>query len=433
MLFDLIFIIILILANGFFAAAEIAVVSARQARLQALAEGGNQKAERTLRLQENPAEFLTTVQIGITLVATLASAVGGIEAARWLSPQLKQIPLIAPYADQLALGLVVLTITYASLLFGELAPKRLAIRNPEQFAISVTPFFEILARIIRTPIQLLSTSTDWVLRIFGPLPTEKKTISADEIEILVRQGATEGVLLPIQKQMIARIFDYADRFTREEMTPRTEIIALEANTTAKEALKVAKKNGFSRYPVMRNNLDHIIGYVHVKDLIWADPDDILAQMLRKVVFIPKSTTLPEAFTTLTESGHQLGIVMDEYGGTDGIITLENLLEVIVGEIEDEHSPVATVPEHNKHGEWHIAGSESIKDVADLLGNIFAPNPAYQTLAGFIMSELAAIPTAGDSISHSGYAFTVEKMERLRIARIKITKEKEKVRRHHDTR
>lgn len=425
MLFDFIFIVLLILANGFFAAAEMAVISSRQARLQALAESGDPKAERTLRLQKNPANFLTTVQIGITLVATLASAVGGVEAARWLSPQLKRVLFLEPYADQLALGLVVLAITYASLVFGELVPKQLAMRNPEKFAISVTRFFEVLARIIHIPTQFLSKSAAWVLSIFGPAPTGSESISPEEIEVLVRQGENEGVLLPIQNQMIGRIFDYGKRLTREEMTPRTEIVALDSKLTARAALKIVKKYGFSRYPVMKDNIDQIIGYVHIKDLVWATPDTQLKNIFRQVLFIPKSTPLPKTFEMLTNSGYQIGIIMDEYGGTDGLITIENLLEVIVGEIEDEHSPIAATPEHTKQGEWQIAGSESIKDVADLLGIQFEMKPAYQTLAGFILSELGAIPREGHQVSHAGYTFTVEKMERLRIALVKISKNKEK--------
>ncbi len=419
MVYDIIFIAILILANGFFAAAEMAVVSSRRVRLQALAEGGNRKALHTLRLRENPAEFLATVQVGITLVATLASAIGGVEAARWLGPQIARISLLEPYADQIALGLVVLTITYASLLFGELVPKRLAIRNPERFAMAVTRFFEVLARIIHIPIRVLLTSADWILRLLGSSQPKDEVISPEEIEVLVRRSAAEGMILPLQERMIERVFDYADRNTRDEMTPRTEIISLEAETPLKKALEIAKKHGFSRYPVMRGDLDHILGYVHIKDLIWADANDHLTQMLRNTVFIPEGATLPQAFSTMTKAGQQFGIVLDEYGGTEGLITLENLLEVIVGEIEDEHSPIAEVPEQSEDGEWRIAGSESIAEVADLLGIDFNAKRAYNTLAGFIMAELGTIPKEGDFVSFAGFCFVVEEMERFRVMKVRV--------------
>lgn len=414
---DFILIAVLILANGFFAAAEMAVVSARQARLQTLSEGGNQRAKKALGLREHPAEFLATVQVGITLVGTLASAVGGVEAARWLGPQIARISFLAPYASQVALGIVVVAIAYASLLFGELVPKRLAIRNPERFAMAVVRAFELLSRVAQWPVRILMVSADAVLSLFGPADKMADLTSLEEIEVLVRRGAAQGVILPVQERMIERIFDYADRSTRDEMTPRTEIIALDAETPINVALNIAKEHGFSRYPVIRGDIDQILGYVHIKDLIWADPEDRLDCMLRKAVFIPEGATLPQAFNTLTRAGRQLGIVLDEFGGTEGLITLENLLEVIVGEIEDEHSPVAELPEQSAEGEWRIAGSESIADVSSLLGIDFDAKGSYNTLAGFIMAKLGSIPVESDFVSYGGYHFIVEEMERFRVVSV----------------
>ena len=201
--FDLLLIFILILLNGFFAASEIAVVSAREVRLQTRADAGERRAARALRLQRNPGEFLATVQVGITLVATLASAVGGVEAARRIAPFLAQIPILVPYAEQIALAIVVLTISYATLLLGELVPKRLAIRQPEQFAMSVARFFEWMERIASWPIRFLLFSADLVMRLWGDDPSDD-SISSEEIEILVRRGTAQGTFLPIQQQMITR-------------------------------------------------------------------------------------------------------------------------------------------------------------------------------------------------------------------------------------
>jgi putative hemolysin len=357
--------------------------------------------------------------VGITLVATLASAVGGLEAARWLGPQISRIPALAAYADQIALGLVVLTITYASLLFGELVPKRLAIRNPERFATGIAGFFEFLTRLVKWPIRVLLASADFVLGLLGAADSVDEIISPEEIEILVHRSAAEGVILPIQEQMIERIFDYADRSTRDEMTPRTEIISLDADTSIKPALKIAKKHGFSRYPVINGNVDRILGYVHIKDLIWADREDRLTEHLRPVVYIPEGVSLPKAFTTLTRAGRQLGIVLDEYGGTEGLITLENILEVIVGEIEDEHSPVAEVPEQSADCEWRITGGEAIAKVGDLLGIEFEPNEVYNTLGGFIIAELGRFPKPGDAVRHTGYCFVVEEMDRFRVISVRV--------------
>jgi CBS domain containing-hemolysin-like protein len=258
-----------------------------------------------------------------------------------------------------------------------------------------------------------------VLRLFGSTDPEDEGTSQEEIEVLVRRGAAEGVILPIQERLIERVFDYADRSTRDEMTSRIEIISINADTTIKSALKIAKQHGFSRYPVIQESIDHILGYVHIKDLIWANPTDHLTDHLRPVVYIPEGIALPRAFTSLTKAGQQMGIVLDEYGGTEGLITLENILEVIVGEIEDEHSPVADVPLQSDECEWQIAGSEPILEVGEIIGIDFDPKGIYTTLGGFIISELGTIPKEGDFVAYEGYCFVVEEMERFRIVNVRV--------------
>ena len=403
----------------FFAAAEIAIVSARETRLKIQADAGNARAKRALKIQHKPGEFLATVQVGITLVATLASAVGGVEAARWLGPQIAKIPLLAPYANQIALGIVVVMISYASLLFGELVPKRLAIRNPERWAMSVAGFFEFLSRVMAWPVSFLLFSADIVLRFFGNTAPDEDHTSAEEVEILVQRGTAQGIFLPEQQRMITRVFDYAVRATRDVMTPRTELIALEGETLAKDGLKIAKDSGFSRFPVYQKDVDHILGYIHIKDLIWAAPEMKLKQLARQVVFIPAGASLPKAFSLLTRAGRHMGIVLDEFSGTDGVITLEDLLEEIVGEIEDEHSPVAEAPQRGTQGEWLISGGTAIAEVGELLEIEFNPGTLYTTLGGFILSELGKIPEKGDAVFYEGYSFIVETMERFRILMVRI--------------
>jgi len=416
---DFLLIFLLILLNGFFAAAEIAVVSAREPRLQTQAEAGDVRAAQALQLQREPGKFLATVQVGITLVATLASAVGGVEAARWLAPVLAQLPGLAPYSDQIALVVVVLIISYASLLLGELVPKRLAIRQPERWAISVAGIFEFLSRILAWPVRFLIASADLVLRIWGEDTLDEETTSSEEVEFLVRRGTAQGTFLPVQERMITRIFDYANRTTRDVMTPRTEIVALEADTPTQEALQVARDSGFSRFPVFRSDLDRILGYVHVKDLFWAPPGTSLSQLTREMVFIPEGATLPQASTLLTRAKRYMGIVLDEFSGTDGLITFEDLLEVIVGEIEDEYSPAALVPERGKPGEWCISGGIAIAEVSELLGIPFEPGGVYTTLGGFIMSELGKTPQVGDSVTYQGYSFVVDVMDRFRVHSVRV--------------
>jgi putative hemolysin len=420
MLSDLLLITVLILANGFFAASEMALVSARSARLQTKADDGDKRALSALRLQAKPAEFLATVQVGITLVGTLASAVGGVEAARRIGPQLAHIPALAPYAEQIALAIVVTIIAFLSLLFGELVPKRLALRNPERFSIAVVRFMDFLTAIFKLPVRFLIKSADLVMGIFGSTAIEDENISPEEIEVLVNRSAADGVLLPIQAKMIERVFDYADRSTGDEMTPRTEMVALKAETPIADALEIAKEHGYSRYPVFTDDIDDVQGYVHIKDLIWAQAESNLLALLRPVVFIPAGVTLPEAFTTLTRAGQQMAIVMDEYGGTQGLLTLENILEVIVGEIEDEHSPVTSISKQVGDGVWHFIGNEPITAVSQILGVAFHSQGAYRTIAGFILAELGTFPQEGESVIHADYRFTVEEVEQFRVVSVRVS-------------
>lgn len=419
MIIDFGLILVLILLNGFFAAAEIAVVSAREIRLQTRAEGGDPRAARALNLQRRPGEFLATVQIGITLVATLASAVGGVEAARVLTPLLAEFPLLEPYASQIALVLVVLAISYASLLLGELVPKRLAIRQPERWAMAVAGFFEFLSRLAAWPIRFLLFSADLVMRLWGEQAGDEDSTSPEEIEVMVARGTAQGIFLPEQERMIARVFDYARLTVRDVMTPHTRIVALEVDASIPEALRTAKDSGYSRLPVYRARLDNILGYVHVKDLFWAAPDTRLDQILREMVFIPEGAGLPQSSSLLTRARRYMGIVLNEFGGTDGLVTLEDIMEVVVGEIEDEYGPVADVPERGRQGEWCLSGGLAIAEAGDLLGIHFEAGGVYTTLAGFILAELGEIPEVGDRLSFEGYSFVVESMDGFRIESVRV--------------
>jgi putative hemolysin len=284
---------------------------------------------------------------------------------------------------------------------------------------SVAGIFEFLSRIAAWPVRFLLFSADLVLRLFGDPGPDEDSTSPEEVEFLVHRGTMQGIFLPEQARMITRIFDYADLLTRDVMTPRPEIIALEAETPIEEALQIAKESGFSRFPVYSGNIDQVLGYVHIKDLIWATPEDRLENITRQMVFIPEGASLPQAFQLLTQAGRHMGIVLDEFSGTDGVITLENLLEVIVGEIEDEHSPVADIPKRGKEGEWCISGGTSIAEVEELLGVNYEPGGVYTTLAGFLMAELGKIPEVGDSVIFQGYYYEIEAMERFRIQIVRI--------------
>jgi putative hemolysin len=419
MLFFMILIGVLILANGFFAGTEMALVTARRTRLKMLAEKGDQQATKVLGAQEKPSDFLATVQIGITLVGTAASTVGGAQIVRGLSLYVARIQGLAPYADGIALAIVILTITYFTLVFGELVPKRLALKNAENMARTLIGPLSLLSRLTYLPMRALSFSADNVLKLIGrDAPTHPST-SQEEIELLVKQGTAEGVIQPVEERLISGVFDYTDRRVQDVMTPRTSIVALNVETSPLESLRMATQCGYSRFPVYRSDLDQVVGYVHVKDIIWAMGETNLRPYTREIHFIPSGVSLPKAFDDLTKTGTHLAIVLDEYGGTHGLLTLEDMLEEIVGEIEDEHSPITEQLEYPANGDWVFAGTTLITEVEELLGIDFQSQGIYTTLAGFALASLGKIPETGEQFSKHGYTFTVKEMDRLRIASIHV--------------
>lgn len=419
MLIILILIGLLILVNGFFACTEMALVTARGTRLKILADKGDQPATNVLAVQEKPSDFLATVQIGITLVATAASAVGGAQIVYALSPYIAQINGLAPYADEIALAVVILAITYFTLVFGELVPKRLAIENAENLARTFIGPIGLLSRLTYLPMRVLSFSADNVLKLIGSDATIHPSTSQEEIVLLVKQGTAEGVIQPVEEKLISGVFDYTGRSVQDVMTPRTSIVALNVEISPLEALGIAKQSGYSRFPVYLSDLDNMVGYVHFKDIIWAMGDTNLRPYTREIQFIPSGATLPKAFDLLTIAGTHMAIVLDEYGGTYGLLTLEDMLEEIVGEIEDEHSPITEQLDHPKNGDWVFAGSTPVPEVARVLGVDFQPQGIYTTLAGFVLESLGKIPETGEQFSKHGYIFTVKEMDRLRIASIHV--------------
>ena len=410
---------ILILANGIFAGTEMAIVTARRSRLKMLAGKGDQPATKVLAAQDNPSDFLATVQIGITLVGTAASAIGGAQIARGLSPYVARIQVLAPYADLIALAIVVLTITYLTLVFGELVPKRLALQNAENMARTLISPLMLLSRFTYLPMRALSFSADTVLKLIGSAATAHPSTSPEEIELIVKQGTAEGVIHPVEERLIRAIFDYTDRRVQDVMTPRTSIVAMNGETSPAEALKMAKQSGYSRFPVFRSDLDQVVGYVHFKDIVWALEDSDLYPYTREIHFIPSSASLPKAFDFLTKAGSHMAIVLDEFGGTHGLLTLEDMLEEIVGEIEDEHSPITEKLEHLTNGDWVLAGTTPLSEVEELLNVDFQLQGIYTTLAGFILDSLGKIPEAGEQFGKHGYIFTVEEMDKLRINSIHV--------------
>ena len=418
---ELILILVLVLLNGYFAAMEMALVTSRRHRLKNLANLGKRGAKEVLHIKERPGHFLATVQVGITLLASFASAFGGAEAAPHIAQDLRSVPWLAPYADQIALVLIVLAITYLSLVLGELVPKQLALRNPEGISTALFRPVQLLGKIASLPIRLLSFSADLVAGLIGPSQARRPSTSSEEIELLIEQGTAEGIFQISEGAFVSGVFEYADRQAQDVMTARPEMAALDAALTPQDALNAAAKSGFSRFPIYERDLDNIIGYVHIKDLIWAEETSTLKDIARQIAFIPESNALPAIYKRLTQERTHMAIVLDEHGGTAGLLTLEDVLEVIVGEIDDEYH--LSKGDVHQLGEqtWMVAGSTPVDELGELIGVSLQPTDAYNTTAGLVLSELGHIPQIGESLSYNGLTFTVRQMDKLRIDHVLVQK------------
>ncbi len=337
----IVLIVILILLNGFFAAAEMAFVTARPARLQGLADAGNRRALRVLALKENSADFLATVQIGITLVATLASAVGGADVARQFAPLLE--PLFGSFADRVALAIVVLVITYTSLVIGELVPKQLAIRNAEQFAMRVVHPLQWLQKIVWLPIRILNFSADALLSLFGATEEPQEIESTEELTLMVQKAAEEGVVDSAEEQLITSVFDYSETQLHHIMTPLANTLVLAESATIGEVLDEIRASGFSRIPIYADAPTLVASFIHVKDLLGEDPATPLTTYARNVCKFSEALYLPVAYKQLIKAEQHLAIVENSAHEMIGIVTMEDILEELVGEIEDEHDVYTYTP------------------------------------------------------------------------------------------
>lgn len=418
---EFLLIFLLILINGFFAATEMALVTSRRHRLRSLQSQGRRSANDVLQIKEKPGHYLATVQVGISLVTSLASAFGGLTAQPTVAKWIASVPALQPYADEVALILIVLFITYLSLVFGELVPKQLALRNPEGLSLAFVRPVKFLARIASLPIRFLSFSADLVLGLLGPPPKTGPSTSSEEIKLLIQQGTAEGIFQISEGAFVSGVFEYGDRKASEVMTSRTEIMALDSALTPREALDAGAKSNFSRFPIYAEDLDHVIGYVHLKDLIWADTNSRLRDIARQVLFIPESALLPAIYKMLTAERVHMAIVLDEHGGTAGLLTLEDLLEVIVGEIDDEYQFGQVQARQLGEGSWLVAGNILLEELSRVTGVPLRGTDAYTTSAGLIMAELGHIPKVGETLQHAGLTFTVRAMDSLRIDRVLVQK------------
>ncbi|HEY9736448.1 MAG TPA: hemolysin family protein, partial [Trichocoleus sp.] len=340
------FILILVVANGIFSGAEIALVSARKVRLEQQAREGNRSARLALKLAQDPNDFLSTVQIGITLIGVLSGAVAGATIASHLQEPLSRVAVLAPYSNALSLAIVVGLTTFLSLVIGELVPKRLALSYPEQIACSVARPMQRLSRLAAPLVSLLSFSTDTVVRLMGIRATEETTITEDELRVLIEQGTEAGTFEAAEQEMFGRVLRLGDRPIRALMTPRTDIDWVDLDATLEENRELIMMSSHSRFPVCRGSIDECLGVVRLRSLLTTylngpDPEPDLMPLLQAPLYVADSTRALKVLEMFKESGTHIALVLDEYGGVEGLVTLNDLVEAIVGDLpalEDEEEP-----------------------------------------------------------------------------------------------
>ncbi len=426
---ELLIILALAIANGIFSGTELAMISARRSRLAQRAEDGDSGAAIALKLQDDPDRFLASVQVGITLIGTLSGVFAGAALAEQIAPKLVDLPYIGGKAAAgVAQFLVVLLVTYISLVIGELVPKRIALQSAESIAAVTAGPMTFIAGLSTPVIWLLSASSNLILRVIGRSNVPEERVTEEDIKALVREG-TEGGLVELQEQaFIESIFKFSDRAVRHIMTPRRDVEMVEADAELHEVIDELLKSGYSRFPVYEENPDEIIGIAHVRDLLMLyrrqGEHAKVREALAPPVYVPENSRASLLLATFRKSRRHMAIVVGELGGIEGVVTLEDVLEEIVGEIDDEFDEASTEPVvRREDGSFLADGSLPIDAVKHLLDVSELPDEEtyrYDTLAGLVIALLGQIPTTGDVSNWGGWRFEVIDMDGLRVDKVLIS-------------
>ncbi len=425
-LIDICLIFSLIILNGFFAASEIALISLRKSRVRHLVKTGSAAARRVQKLQEEPERFLASVQIGVTIVGTLASTLGGVIASERIKPYFSNVPIafVRKGAEPIAVGIVVTMIAYVTLVAGELVPKSLALRYSERIAFMTSAPIDFLSKAFKVILRLLTASSNIVLRFFKVTePQELPLISEDEVKYLIREGRKSGVFEPSEEDLIHSVFKFTDTVVREVMVPRTEIVAVEAGTSLVEILSLMDEKGFSRLPVYSETIDNVVGIVYLKDILplhMANKPFQLDRVLRKPYIVPPNKNVSVLLKEMREKRIHLALVMDEYGGTDGLVTMEDLIEEIVGDIRDEQEKELREIDEIAANRYIVDGKTDIGKVNNRLG-VKLPEDQFETIGGFVLGLFGRLPAEGDQVRYDDLMFTVLRLRKNRIARVRILK------------
>jgi len=422
---EFLFILLLIVANGIFSMSELAIISSRKVRLEQWAKEGNRKARSALKLANNPNNFLATVQIGITLIGILSGAVGGATIAQHLEQGFNYLPAIAPYSESISFSIVVVVITYLSLVIGELVPKRLALSNPEQIAANVAKPMQMLANIGTPLVYLLTASSEALLKLFGINPSVEEPMTAEEIKELIAQGAEAGMFEESEQEMVDRIFRLGDRQIKALMTPRTEIVWLDLNTPLAETQQEVIDSPYSRFPVARETLDECLGIVEIRDFMTAcltGHEIDLEASLHSPLYIAETASALSVLESFKQTGNHIALVTDEYGGVEGLVTINDLLEAIVGNLPSQDQQDEPQIIRRDDGSWLVDGMLSVDELKELLEMEEMPEEEgnYHTVGGFMMTTLRHIPTSGEHFNWNGFEFEVMDMDGTRVDKVMIT-------------
>lgn len=417
---EIIIILALILINGLLSMSEAALVASRKARLQQKANEGNKASALAIQLLEDPNIFLSAVQIGITLIGVLTGAVGGATLTAALSASLQNIPYIGEYSQSFALSIVVISITILTIWLGELVPKRLGINSPERIAQIVAGPMLLISKVFSPFISLMSNATNFILRLLGVNPSTEPPITEEELQMLIDQGTQAGVFEESEQDMVEGVFSLGDQRVYSLMTPRTEIVWLDVSDTTEDILEKIANCPYSRFPVRQDSLETIVGIVKSRDLLvttLSKKEINLEELSKPAIFIPETMLASRALEILKEKNTELLLVVDEFGGVQGLLTINDILEEIVGEMEGEE-PQAT---QRQDGSWLLDGMLEVDEFKDIFNlNELPHENEYETLSGFIMTSLGRLPQTTDHFEWNNLRFEVVDMDGRRVDKVLVT-------------
>ncbi len=422
---QLFIIVILILINAFFAASEMAIVTANTQTIENLANKGNPDAKRLLHMLSKPSTFLASIQVGVTLAGLLASAVASESFSNHIVRALSAFPLPPSLIKVISVAVITIVLSYFQLVFGELVPKRVAMHNSDAMDIKVTGVLHFVASAFRPFVWMLAVSTNSIAKLFG-IRTEAEThvVTEEQIRMMVDMGEEKGTIGESEKEMINNVFDFDDRIAADIMTHRTDISAAETTASMEDVLSIANQDGYSRIPIYEDDLDNIVGIIYVKDLLQyvgkpLSKELSIKDLMHPPLFIPETKKCRELFGVLTARKQHMAVVIDEYGGTAGIATMEDLVESIVGDIQDEYDHEDEEFSVIDESTFSIDGTADLEEVDELL-DIKLPEGEYDTIAGLIIDRLGHIPSVSEhpSLEIEGITFTVEKVEERRIEKVR---------------